>query len=284
MLHLLSFIFGIIVGLTLGLTGGGGAILTLPLLVYGLGLPPQQAVGLSLLLVGSIALIGTIHRWWRREIDPVAGFLFAGPSMLATPLGTYISQQLNGQLLLLGYAVLILIVAGGLWHNAAQQPQKIPPPSPTGHSSPPSPPDTHIPANAAPISSATPTGPSCFKQRLIFIPLGLVTGLLAGLFGIGGGFLIAPTLVLIAHLEIHRATATSLLVTTLIGLSGTISHLWIGQQIDYSIAVDFILGGGAGMLLGITVSRHLVGPTLQRLFATLLILVALSILVQSLPH
>jgi len=83
----LSLIFGTLVGLALGLTGGGGSILAVPLLVYGLGVPPREAIGASLLTVGTIALAGVVGRWLRGEVDLPAGFLFSGAAMLGTPMG-----------------------------------------------------------------------------------------------------------------------------------------------------------------------------------------------------
>lgn len=255
---LLSFLFGAVVGLALGLTGGGGSILAVPLLVYGLGLPPREAIGLSLLVVGSTALIGAIGRWLRREVDPTAALFFSLPTILATPAGAYIGRHINGQLLLLGYSLLVLVVALRLWMTAHR---------------------TYAPS----APSFSDTQPALWRRWIVLIGSGLVTGLLAGLFGVGGGFLIVPALVLAAHLEIHRATATSLVVITLIGVSGTISYYWTGHLPDYRIASFFVLGGWSGMAIGVTFSRHLAGATLQRLFAVILVVVGLSVLVRTLP-
>jgi uncharacterized membrane protein YfcA len=291
----LSLTFGAVVGLALGLTGGGGSILAVPLLVYGLGTPPREAIGVSLLTVGTIALAGVVSRWLRGEVDLPGGLLFSLAAMVGTPIGVLIGRQLNDNLLLLGFAGLMGIVAVRLWKKAPfpgndreTKPQHFHAPSL------PRPEDKDArlgTADRETILSSTdtihsPSQSSATPQRrwLVFLGASLLTGLLAGLFGIGGGFLIVPALVLVVRLDMHRAAATSLLVISLVSLSGTISHLLAGPIPAARITVPFIVGGIAGMVLGVTLSRYVSGGALQRLFAVILLAVSVVMVAQTLPQ
>jgi uncharacterized membrane protein YfcA len=98
---------------------------------------------------------------------------------------------------------------------------------------------------------------------------------------VGGGFLIVPALLLIAALPIRRAVATSLLVIAIISAAGVASHLLAGQSLDKAITAWFVLGGLAGMGLGILLSRRLAGPLLQKLFAGIMVAVAVYMLLRN---
>jgi uncharacterized membrane protein YfcA len=107
---------------------------------------------------------------------------------------------------------------------------------------------------------------------------GSATGLLSGLFGVGGGFLIVPALVLVASLPMRRAVATSLWVIAIISVIGLLSHIIAGHRLDVGITTGFVLGGLGGMALGIAVGRRIAGPVLQKLFAGMIVAVAVFML------
>ena len=111
---------------------------------------------------------------------------------------------------------------------------------------------------------------------------GLVVGVLSGLFGVGGGFLIVPALMLITEMGIHRAVATSLAVITFIGLSGLGSAVVAGREIDWTLTGLFVLGGVLGMAAGRLLARYLTGATLQSVFALAMAAIAIGMLVQTL--
>ncbi len=113
---------------------------------------------------------------------------------------------------------------------------------------------------------------------------GSATGLLSGLFGGGGGLLIVPALVLIASLPMRRAVATSLWVIAIISAIGLLSHVMAGHRLDIGITVGFVLGGLAGMALGIAVGKRIAGPTLQKLFAGMIVAVAVFMLAKLVVH
>ena len=117
----LAIPFGMLVGFALGLTGGGGGIFAVPLLVYGLSVPPREAVGISLAAVGGTALMGAVGRWRRGELDLATGALFAAAGMFGAPLGTKLSTWLPDRILLLLFGVLMLTVAVSMWRKSRPQ-------------------------------------------------------------------------------------------------------------------------------------------------------------------
>ena len=269
---MISLLCGVIVGFSLGLTGGGGSIFAVPLLVYGLALPAHQAVGVSLFAVGATALGGAIVRLWRREVDLRAALLFGVAGMLGAPLGAVMGAKLPPGGLLSGFAVLMLLVAARMWRQALRRPG-----------------ETQVVRASVGAGAAPGSGPACridpagglilsSRCARVLALSGLLTGALSGLFGVGGGFLIVPALVLMASLSMQRAVATSLLVIAIISTSGGVAHLLAGHTLDWTITVLFVLGGLGGMLLGARLSRRLAGPTLQKLFAAAMIGVAVAML------
>jgi hypothetical protein len=259
----LSLIFGALVGLSLGLTGGGGAIFAVPLLVYGLGVDPREAIAISLAAVGATSLVGFLYRWSLGEVEIRTGLLFAVAGMLGAPLGTWIAGWLSETLLLLSFATLMVIVAVRLWQQAAH------------------------PILPEPVCASTESadGPSCQRDAagvlrlnsrcaVLLIVLGVSTGVLSGLFGVGGGFVIVPALVLFRGMSIHRAVGTSLMVIALVSVSGVTSQLWSGRALSPIITSLFVIGGIAGLFAGQRIGRRLSGPALQRVFVVAILAVA----------
>jgi uncharacterized membrane protein YfcA len=267
----LSLIFGAVVGLSLGLTGGGGAIFAVPLLVYGLHLAPREAVGVSLAAVGATTGVGCLHRWMLNQVELRTGLLFAAAGMLGAPVGTWIAGRLPETLLLLLFAGLMIVVALRLWRQSSRPP---------------------LEANADPELDDR-DGPTCRRDAagalrltsrcaglLVFV--GALTGILSGLFGVGGGFVIVPALVLFSGMSMQRAIGTSLLVITLVSGSGVASHLWAGRDIPLGLTALFVAGGIAGMLAGQQIALRLPGPVLQRVFVVVLLGVATFVLFRNL--
>ncbi len=112
---------------------------------------------------------------------------------------------------------------------------------------------------------------------MLLAVVGLTTGFLSGMFGVGGGFVIVPALVLFSRMPVHKAVATSLLVIVLVSISGVASHFAAGRGISLEVTGLFVLGGVIGMSLGGLVSKHLPAPVLQKVFATGIVAVALFI-------
>jgi uncharacterized protein len=266
---MLEILFGVIVGLTLGLTGGGGSIFALPLLVYGLGMPPQEAITLSLATVTLVALTGTVAASRSGLIEFRIGLIFAVTGLLIAPLGVMAANQLEDRVLLTVFSVLMVAVALSMWHKAGTRPENanvvratvgVPGDADSG------PPCRYVPASTKLKLSAPCSAMLSFA--------GAITGLLSGLFGVGGGFVIVPALSTITQLSIQRAVATSLFVITLIGATGFIAAVASERHFPAHTAGLFLAGGIFGMLLGQQFGNRVAGPLLQKIFAALMIVIA----------
>ena len=265
----LSFILGTIVGFSLGLTGGGGAIFAVPLLVYGLGVDPRQAVGVSLITVAGTALIGFVQRLRAGQVELSTGLLFAVAGMLTTPLGVWLSRQLPEALLLVGFGVLMVVIARQMWLNSASN-------DPAAMCMP-------VDDNAGPVCRRDPQGELKLTSRcaLLLAAVGLGTGVLAGLFGVGGGFIIVPALVTFSRMGMQRSVGTSLLIMTLISVMGIATQFGSGGTVPWSVTPPFLLGSVAGLFAGTALARRLAGPRLQQVFATAIVAVGVFVIVRN---
>ena len=270
----LGLAFGAVVGFSLGLTGGGGSIFAVPLLVYGLGVRTREAIGVSLAAVGATALVGGLRRLARGEVEVRTGLLFAAAGMLGAPAGSWLGRRVPEGVLLLLFAVLMVLVAVRMWVQASRRPEETR--ALRGSSA--APPD-----EAGPSCRRDPNGRLHLTSRCfgVLVIAGLAAGVLSGLFGVGGGFVIVPALVLVTGMGIHRAVATSLLVIALVSASGVASYVAAGSPLPLSLTGLFVAGGLAGMEAGTLVGRRLGGPGLQKLFASAMVAVAAFIVLKS---
>lgn len=268
MTSLLSILSGSFVGFSLGLTGGGGAIFAVPLLVYGLSVEPRAAVGVSLASVGATSFAGFVQRWRAGQVEIGIGLLFALAGMAGTPLGVWLSGLMAPEVLLLMFALVMAVVAAQMWRTA-----------------------THPNESSAVCGTKSEPITTCHRDEAAVLRLttrcamllglaGVAAGVLSGLFGIGGGFVIVPSLVLFSRMPIHRAIGTSLLTISLVSVSGVVSHLASGRRLPWEIVGWFVVGGVAGLLFGSHLARRLAGPGLQRLFAIAIVTVAIIIVVK----
>ncbi|MFM7243642.1 MAG: sulfite exporter TauE/SafE family protein [Planctomycetaceae bacterium] len=258
-----SMAAGAVVGLSLGLTGGGGAIFAVPLLVYWIGVEPQAAVRVSL-------VTGAVERWRHGQVEVRTGLLFATAGMLTAPAGGWLGSRLPPQGLLASFAVLMLLIAIRMWRKARDTSERMPP---------------------AVFSSGV--GPTCSRDECgrlrmttrCFVLLGLVglfVGVLSGLFGVGGGFLIVPALLAFATMDVPRAVGTSLFVMTLVGLSAVASQVAAGGSIPLAVTAAFVAGSIPALFAGSWIGRRLTGPVLARGFAVAIVLVAIFMIVKTL--
>lgn len=267
----LSLIFGAVVGLSLGLTGGGGAIFAVPLLVYGLGVNAREAVAISLTAVGATSCVGFLHRWKLGEVELRTGLLFAGAGMVGAPVGTWIASLIPESILLLSFAGLMVFVAVRLWRQASRR---------------------VLPGTACPTPDHL-DGPTCRRDAsgililnsrcaVLLLMVGVLTGVLSGLFGVGGGFVIVPALVLFSGMSMHRAVGTSLMVISLVSVSGVVSQVWAGRTIEPLITSLFVVGGIVGLFAGQQIGRRLSGPMLQKVFVIAILAVAVFVILRNL--
>lgn len=249
----ITWIGALFIGLSLGLLGSGGSVLTVPTLVYLVGQDEKVAIAGSLAIVGGISLVGAIPYAVQRRIDWKSVFLFGLPGMGGTYLGAYLARFVSGTAQLLLFAV-IMVIAGVMM----LRPQKL---------------------------EDTPHHPHAYwKIALEGVAVGVVTGLV----GVGGGFLIVPALVLLGGLPMHIAVGTSLLIIALKSFSGLYKYLSVlaalDLSLDWQIVILFTVIGIAGGLVGNIIGTRLPQQTLQRAFATFLFVMGGYILWQNFPH
>lgn len=239
----------LVIGVSLGLMGSGGSILTVPILHYLVGQPEKTAIAGSLLVVGSIAAVGGVQRVLRRRVHWRSVVWFGGPGMVGTWLGARLSAFASGQLQLALFDVVMLGAALRMLR---------------------------------PLPVHDPSVPHVGKPRWKVVLDGLLVGLLTGFVGIGGGFLIVPALVLLGGLPMHLAVGTSLLIIALQSFSGFVKHLdvlhSVGQQLDLRVLAWFVALGILGSLAGGFVGSRIPQAALQRGFASLLLVAGIGIL------
>ncbi len=254
---------GFLIGLSLGALGGGGSILAVPALVYAAGQDPKAATATSLLLVGSAALVGMTAHHRAGRVRVRIGVLFGLAGIPGSIAGTALNRQLDPDMLLLGFSVLILVAA---WRMAVGCPTC-----------------TEVGAEKAEALEAEAAGalPGAVAVRrdigvraaFEVVAAGIAVGFLAGLFGVGGGFVIVPTLVLVLGLSMPEAIGTSLLVIAINSAVGLVLRL--GQDtIEWRVAVPFTVAAILGVLTGKRLHDRLDPEKSLHWFAALLVVVA----------
>lgn len=253
-----ALLLGALVGLVLGLLGGGGSLIAVPLLAHGLGLPAREAVATALGAVGLAALAAAAVHARARAVDLRAALVFGLLGALGSLLGAQAARSISGATQLLLFAA-VTLVAGALMLRPRRAPT----------------------APAAPgAKSATGAAPAA-RPVWVLLPAGLGTGLLTGLLGVGGGFIIVPALTLVVGLPMRRAVGTSLLVLGLTALAGFASYAtWVplGGGPTLLFAGAALLTGPAAALVADRVPQ----ARLRQAFGALLLLVSLAALAQGL--
>lgn len=257
--RLLGFLSAFFIGLVLGILGGGGSILTVPVMVYIFSLNPVTASAYSLFVVGISGLGGVIRNLKRKLIDYKAGIVFAIPSFVAVyitrkylipempemlfNIGTHqVSRDLG---LMLFFAIIMLYVAITMISSRISIL-----------------PEPHIENHRIPILALQ----------------GFIVGVLTGVIGVGGGFLIIPALVFLAKLSMKRAVATSLFIIaikSLIGFLGDVQNI----QIDWPFLLSFTSISVIGLLFGIFLSKFINDKKLKRIFGWFVLFMGIFIIV-----
>ena len=243
---------GSLVGFSLGLVGGGGSILAVPLLVYVVGVPnPHVAIGTSALAVAANAAANLVSHHRVGNVIWRCALLFAAAGVAGAFVGSTLGKMVDGQKLLAAFAVLMMVVAGMMLHKRSTAGAKV----------------VHVSRETA----------------LRLVAIGLGTGALSGFFGIGGGFLIVPGLMLATGMPILNAVGSSLVAVTAFGATTAANYAASGA-VDWAIAVLFLCGGVFGGFAGSRAARALANRRgyLNTTFAALIFAVAIYMLVRSL--
>lgn len=226
---LATLVSGGLIGLILGLVGGGGSIVAVPLLIYGVGLEsPHAAIGTAAVAVTVNALASLIGHARAGRVKWRCAGVFAVSGMIGAALGAELGKAFDGKLLLILFG-LLMIVIGLMMLRMRRTAEK---------------PDVRLTRDSA--------------QKLLprLIPIGIGIGLAAGFFGIGGGFLIVPGLIFATAMPLNFAIGTSLVVISALGMTTATSYA-ISGLVDWGVTALLIAGGVAGTLAGIALGKTL---------------------------
>ncbi|MCY0860420.1 MAG: sulfite exporter TauE/SafE family protein [Sulfolobaceae archaeon] len=264
--YLLSIVSGVLVGFSLGLIGGGGSILAIPLLLYFVGLangiPPKSpeytyivhlTLGTTALAVGLNAYINSFMHWRRGNVKLLEGGLFAIPGVVGDVLGVYVSHLTRGAIILFLFSFLMIAVAIKMWNSKCN------------------------PKTVENSVNSSKQGHLSLRQRVRLervIPVGFAVGFASGYFGIGGGFLVVPGLLFSTGVDMLKAVGTSLLAVGTFGVVGAATYAVYGD-IDIIISLLYLVGGIGGGYAGSTIASKMPRQTLRKVFAIIIILVAI---------
>jgi uncharacterized protein len=248
---LLGFLLAALIGVILGLLGAGGSILTVPVLVYVLGFAAKPAIAMSLPIVGTTSLVGALRHWRSGNVQLRTAIPFGLIAMVGSYTGARLAGFISGgaQLALLGLAMVgaaISMLRG---------------------------------ARVAPDAAAM--APSVTRRSLgVLAATGLGIGLLTGIVGIGGGFLIVPALVVLARVPMKQAVGTSLVVIAMNTASGALGYA--GQfDFPWPFVIAFTAIAVIGILVGTRMVRFVSQGALRRAFAVFLVALGVLILYQN---
>lgn len=260
---------GLLVGLVVGGFGGGGGVLTLPVLVYLLGQTPQDAATGSIVIVGITAAAGTLTRL-RGGIDWRTGLAFGALGVPAAHLGTRLNEHVAPAVLLLAFAATTLLAATAMLLDTLRpdEPESDLPPAPSSGTG-----TSLLTAPAAPPRHR-------LRTAATVAVCGLAVGFLTGFLGVGGGFLIVPALVIALRMPITLAVGTSLLIILLNAVSSFVPRLGT-VTLDRQVIVPFAVAAVVGTIAAKPLADRLSGTTLTRAFAVLLIAVGAFVAVES---
>ena len=264
---LLASPLGFLIGVTLGAVGGGGSILAVPMLVYGAGLPPKKATTASLVIVGATSLFGLPTQLRAHKVRVTAGFVFAATGIVGSVVGTRVNKGIDPDVLLLAFSGLMVVAAVAMIRRqrTAFRTLEVPDPDPGAED----------PGGGLGVRTRIDG-----RTALKFVVAGTVVGFLTGMFGVGGGFVIVPALVLALGFEMSVAAGTSLLVIVLNSVIALVQR-YNGDPLPWDAIIEFLVMAVPGVFVGTWLSRRVAGPTLTRAFIGLLLVIALYTTIRS---
>jgi hypothetical protein len=241
---------GVLIGAALGLLGGGGSVLTVPIFVYVLGFSPKEAIAMSLAVVAATSAFGTVGYWRAGHVNVRIAAVFGGVAMLGTLLGVRLARFIPGTTQMVIFGAVMVAAAVVMLRGRP-------------------------PCDEKQREGVTRSLASTVKV----VAGGLLVGSLTGIVGVGGGFLIVPALVLM-HMPLRAAVGTSLLVITgtcVVGVLGYLGHV----RLDWAAVALVAAGTLPGMALGGYLHQYVPQPMLRRGFAVFLVVMAAFIFIES---
>jgi uncharacterized protein len=248
---ILGFALAALIGLSLGMLGGGGSILTVPIFVYVLGFDAKEAIAMSLAVVGATSLFGAVGHWRAGNVNLRVAVVFGVVAMAGTYAGARLAVFFTGAAQLTLFALVMLLAALFMFRDSTPR-----------------------------LAAGAPPPPDVPMPLLLIVVEGLAVGVLTGLVGVGGGFLIVPALVLLGRVPMKQAIGTSLLVIALKSFAGFVGYL--GQvEVQWAFMAAFTAIAVVGILAGTWLVRFVPQHALRRSFAVFLLIMGAFILYQN---
>ncbi len=245
---ILGYALAALIGLSLGLMGGGGSILTVPIFVYVLGFDAKLAIAMSLPVVGITSLVGAFSHWRAGNVRLGTAVLFGAIAMVGAFAGARLAVFVSGVFQLTLLAIVMLAAAISMFRSARRGPAGV---------------DAEV--DERPMSLP------------LLIPVAISVGVLTGLVGIGGGFLVVPALVLLGRVPMKKAVGTSLLVIAMNSAAGFAGYIGT-VQVPWAFMVGFTAVAIAGILGGTALVRFVSQRALKQAFAVFLLVMGTFIL------
>jgi len=261
-MEILGYALAVIVGISLGLIGSGGSILTVPILVYVMGVNPVLATAYSLFIVGSTALVGGVQSAMQKKVDFKTVLIFGIPSIAAVyATRMWLVPFIPNELFTIGSLVITKSIALMLLFAVVM-----------------------ILASVSMIrpgkyKETDENAPRVYNYPMILLE-GAVVGLLTGLVGAGGGFLIIPALVLLARMPMKLAVGTSLFIIAAKSLIGFIGDLQGSEVLDWKLLGIFTFFAVAGIFIGILLSKRIPGQKLKKGFGWFVLVMGVYIIIK----
>jgi len=258
---ILGYLIALFIGTTLGLLGAGGAILATPVLVYLFGIEPHLATAYSLFIVGCTALVGSVSKFRKREVEVRMGLIVLIPALIGSYMmrryGLHLIPEniltIAGATLTKGHLIMLLLAVAMLLGGISMiRPQRL--------------------------------RPSESRNYPMLALLSLGIGIFSGFVGIGGGFFYLPVLVLAAGMTMRHAVGTSLFVIALNSLGSFMGDVGAGQHIDYHFLMGFTGATVLGMFLGLYIAQFIAAEKLKKGFGSILLMGSIGIVLQLITH
>ncbi|MBJ7471044.1 MAG: sulfite exporter TauE/SafE family protein [Solirubrobacteraceae bacterium] len=239
-----AILFGLAIGAVVGMVGGGGAVLAVPVLVYAVGLDVHEATTVSLAVVAAATATGAVTQMRSGTVCWSSAAWFASAAVAGSVVGTALNAVVGGAALLMVFSVVMLLAARATWERAGQERSDV----------------------------------GCPRaQAKVLLPVGFVVGALTGLIGVGGGFVIVPALAIGLSFGMRQAMGTSMVIVLIVSLAGLGSHLVAGNPFDAEVALAMGGAAAAGAFLGARLAPKVPVRQLGRGFAVLVALVAVGV-------
>jgi uncharacterized membrane protein YfcA len=255
---IIGYILAGCIGLSLGLIGGGGSILAVPILIYVMGVAPKAAIAMSLIIVGIVSLIGAIPHWLQGNVNLKTAAIFAPAAMVGAYLGARLAAFpfITETFQLICFGIVMVVASILMIRKNSKSSQKEA-------------------SSAKKFDSLSP-----HQSHWLAIPLeGLGVGILTGFVGVGGGFAIIPALVLLGGIPMKEAIGTSLLIIAFKSASGFLGYL-SQVKLDWNLVISFTIAASVGTLAGAYLTRFIDAKNLQKGFGYFVLAVAVFVLIK----